>query len=162
VHRGTPAQATILTIDKTGISVQENYGQAQLRLRVEPPDGAEAYETSVRRLIDRFDIPAYPPGGRVSVLIDPVDPLKVALASPRPTAAATRLAGNNGSMSGRPSAGAAGRAKEAVMASREYKCEDCGCEFVELMPEVEDSPLACPECGGLDIQRLDERTTDAA
>ncbi len=35
-----------------------------------------------------------------------------------------------------------------------YRCEDCGHEFdkTELLPDVEDDLVACPECGGLDIQ----------
>jgi predicted Zn-ribbon and HTH transcriptional regulator len=35
-----------------------------------------------------------------------------------------------------------------------YRCEDCGFEFEksDLIPEIEDSPLACPACDGLDIE----------
>ena len=32
-----------------------------------------------------------------------------------------------------------------------YTCEDCGFTFVEILSEIEDAPLACPRCGGLDI-----------
>jgi putative FmdB family regulatory protein len=34
-----------------------------------------------------------------------------------------------------------------------YRCEDCGHEFAktELTLDVEDEPLSCPVCGGLDI-----------
>jgi DNA-directed RNA polymerase subunit RPC12/RpoP len=35
-----------------------------------------------------------------------------------------------------------------------YKCEDCGCLFTktELLPDVEEDLMSCPECGGLDIE----------
>ena len=35
-----------------------------------------------------------------------------------------------------------------------YRCEDCGHEF-DFVPDIEDSPLACPECDGLDIQLVE-------
>jgi uncharacterized Zn finger protein len=40
-----------------------------------------------------------------------------------------------------------------VMETPYYTCEDCGCEFTktELLPDVEDDLVSCPECGGLDI-----------
>ncbi len=33
-------------------------------------------------------------------------------------------------------------------------CEDCGYEFAmtELVRDIEEDPVACPECGGLDIE----------
>jgi putative FmdB family regulatory protein len=39
-----------------------------------------------------------------------------------------------------------------------YRCEDCGHEFEkpDFGPEIEDSPVACPECDGLDIQLVEE------
>lgn len=43
-----------------------------------------------------------------------------------------------------------------------YKCEDCGHEFEELRADVEEGPLACPNCGGLDIQLLVEEGESAA
>jgi len=38
-----------------------------------------------------------------------------------------------------------------------YHCEDCGHEFAktELTADVEDEPLACPVCGGLDLQLVE-------
>lgn len=38
-----------------------------------------------------------------------------------------------------------------------YRCEDCGHEFQRsgFPPDIEESPLACPACGGLDIQLVD-------
>jgi hypothetical protein len=48
------------------------------------------------------------------------------------------------------------------MTSHDFTCEDRGCVFIELMPDIQDAPLACPECGGLDIQLVGERQTNAA
>lgn len=43
------------------------------------------------------------------------------------------------------------------METPQFRCEDCGHEFVEteLALDREDSPLACPACGGLDLQRVE-------
>jgi len=48
------------------------------------------------------------------------------------------------------------------MSRSSYRCEDCGHDFESTgyPPEIEDSPLACPVCGGLDIQVLDESESD--
>jgi len=80
VRQGVAAWGTILSIQETGWTVQGNYGQAKLRLSVEPPDGSSPYEVETRSLINRFDIPQYQPGTRVQVVIDPRDPQKVAIA----------------------------------------------------------------------------------
>ena len=39
-----------------------------------------------------------------------------------------------------------------------YTCEDCGAAFTrtELLPDVEEDLLSCPECGGLDIGLVEE------
>jgi putative FmdB family regulatory protein len=42
------------------------------------------------------------------------------------------------------------------MTVQHFKCEDCGHEFEQLLPEIEDEPLVCPNCGGLDVQLLGE------
>jgi hypothetical protein len=79
LSRGQPAQATVLAIGETGVTVQENYGMAKLRLRVDPPDGGDPYEVTVKTLINRFDIPAYQPGARLDVVVDPADRNRVAV-----------------------------------------------------------------------------------
>jgi hypothetical protein len=79
VKQGAAAWATVLSIQETGWTVQGNYGQAKLRLSVEPADGGSPYEVETRALINRFDIPQYQPGTRVQVAIDPRDPRKVAV-----------------------------------------------------------------------------------
>ena len=75
---GRPAEATILEVRETGITVQGNYPLAKLRLRVEPL-GREPYEVTTKCLMSRFEIPAYRPGDRISVLVDPGDRDKVAV-----------------------------------------------------------------------------------
>ena len=77
-RRGQAAEATILEVSETGITVQDNYPLAKLRLRVEPA-GGEPYEVTTKCLINRFEIPAYQPGRRISVLVDPKDSRKVAV-----------------------------------------------------------------------------------
>jgi len=45
-----------------------------------------------------------------------------------------------------------------------YHCEDCGHEFekTDLLDDVEDSPLACPECGGLDLGLVEQAESGEA
>jgi putative FmdB family regulatory protein len=42
-----------------------------------------------------------------------------------------------------------------------FRCEDCGHEFekTEFVPDIEDEIVACPQCGGLDIQLVDTPAT---
>ena len=75
---GQPAEATILEVMETGITVQDNFPLAKLRLLVQPADG-EPYEATAKCLMNRFEIPAYQPGNRISVLVDPKDRKKVAV-----------------------------------------------------------------------------------
>ena len=77
---GLPAEATILSIGETGWTLNGNYGLARLRLQVEPPDGGDPYEVTVKSYINRFEIPAYQPGVRLPVVVDPEDPTRVAVA----------------------------------------------------------------------------------
>ena len=76
---GSTAPATILDIRETGWTAQGNYGQAELTLRVQPPDGSEPYEATTRALVNRFDMPAFQPGAVLQVVIDPKDPQTVAV-----------------------------------------------------------------------------------
>ncbi len=46
------------------------------------------------------------------------------------------------------------------MVEKHFQCEDCGEEFDELDLDIEEEPLVCPNCGGLDIQLVSE--TEAA
>ena len=77
-RRGQAAEATILEVSETGVTVQNNYPLAKLRLKVEPA-GGEPYEVTTKCLMNRFEIPSYQPGNRISVLVDPKDHRKVAV-----------------------------------------------------------------------------------
>jgi nucleotide-binding universal stress UspA family protein len=46
------------------------------------------------------------------------------------------------------------------MAAQTFKCEKCGRQSELLLLEIEDEPLACPYCGGLDMQLLAEEETE--
>jgi predicted Zn-ribbon and HTH transcriptional regulator len=48
------------------------------------------------------------------------------------------------------------------MTGHHYMCEDCGYVFDEVIVDIEEGPLACPECEGLDIQLLKETEPDSA
>jgi DNA-directed RNA polymerase subunit RPC12/RpoP len=39
-----------------------------------------------------------------------------------------------------------------------YACEDCGTVFTktELLPDIEEDLISCPECGGLDIGLVED------
>jgi len=76
---GVPAEAVILAVEETGITVQGNYPMARFLFEVHPP-GAEPYQVKAKCLLNRFEIPAYQPGRLVQVLIDPSDRRKVTLA----------------------------------------------------------------------------------
>jgi hypothetical protein len=75
---GRRAEAVILSVEETGVTVQGNYPQAKLHLLVQPESG-ESYETTTKFLMNRFEIPAYQPGSRVQVAVDPKHPKKVAV-----------------------------------------------------------------------------------
>jgi len=77
--KGVPAEAVILGVEETGITVQGNYPMARFLFEVHPPDG-EPYRVKAKCLLNRFEIPAYQPGRVVPVLIDPDDRRKVTLA----------------------------------------------------------------------------------
>lgn len=79
LSRGVRTQATLLEISETGVTAQENYGLAKLRLSVQPPDGGEPYETTTKALINRFNIPSFQPGAVLEVVVDPKDRSKVAV-----------------------------------------------------------------------------------
>jgi hypothetical protein len=77
--RGARAEAIILDVQETGVTIQGNYPQARLHLLVQPETG-ESYETTTKCLMNRFEVPAYQPGCRIRVVVDPKDPKKVAVA----------------------------------------------------------------------------------
>jgi hypothetical protein len=77
--RGMRAEATILEVRETGVTIQGNYPVASLHLLVRPEAG-ESYEATARCLMNRFEIPAYQPGAVIQVVVDPKHPERVAVA----------------------------------------------------------------------------------
>jgi len=67
---GVEADATILSISDTGVTINKN-PYVKLRLRVEPM-GMAAYETEVKAMVSRIAIPR--PGDGVRVKFDPNRP----------------------------------------------------------------------------------------
>jgi hypothetical protein len=80
LESGTPAEATILALEETGITVNKIYPVVKLTLEVRPP-GGQPYQAQFQTMIDRLEIPQVQPGKVVPVVYDPADPSKVALGS---------------------------------------------------------------------------------
>jgi hypothetical protein len=76
--RGVRAEAVILSVEETGVTIQGNYPQARLRLLVQPETG-ESYEATTKCLMNRLEIPAYQPGKRIPVVVDPKHPTRVSV-----------------------------------------------------------------------------------
>lgn len=76
--KGVSADATILEIWDTGISVNEN-PVVGLLLEVRPAD-RPAYQAKTKALVSRVHIPMVQPGLVVPVWLDPADPARVSLA----------------------------------------------------------------------------------
>ncbi|MBI2841279.1 MAG: hypothetical protein HYX75_23415 [Acidobacteria bacterium] len=76
--KGVSAEAEILEIWDTGISVNEN-PVVGLLLEVRPADG-RAYQAKTKALVSRVHIPMVQPGLVVPVWLDPADPTRVSLA----------------------------------------------------------------------------------
>ncbi len=91
-EKGVQAEATILEVKETGVTVNQNYPLARLTLEVRPLQG-EPFTVTMRQLINRFDIPSIQPGAVVSVLYDPKNPKKIALGSKGETAGTPAQAG---------------------------------------------------------------------
>jgi hypothetical protein len=75
---GVRAEAVILSVEETGVTIQGNYPQARLRLLVQPETG-ESYEATTRCLMNRLEIPAYQPGSSITVAVDPKHPTRVSV-----------------------------------------------------------------------------------
>jgi hypothetical protein len=75
---GTPANARILEIWDTGITVNDD-PVIGMRVEVARPDGTSYTAAIPKSLISRLDVPRFQPGATVPVRIDPGDPSLVAL-----------------------------------------------------------------------------------
>lgn len=76
---GEQAEATILEVRSTGVTINEVYPQIELLLEVRSV-GREPYRVKTRCLIDQVDIPTFQPGNTIAVTIDRKDRKKVAVA----------------------------------------------------------------------------------
>jgi hypothetical protein len=80
MDKGVQAEATILKVEETGWTVNENYPLAKLTLEVRPPQG-QPFTVKTKELMNRFEIPSFQPGAVVPVLYDPKNHKKVAIGS---------------------------------------------------------------------------------
>lgn len=76
---GEPAEATILKLWDTGVTLNEN-PQIGLRLEVRPP-GRAPFQTETKMVVSRLQTSAYQPGQVVQVRYDPNNPKRVAVES---------------------------------------------------------------------------------
>ncbi len=74
---GEPATATILSLQDTGVTVNEN-PQIKMTLEVRRK-GYPKYQAEAKSIISRLQTSMYQPGMEVSVMVDQADPMKVAV-----------------------------------------------------------------------------------
>jgi hypothetical protein len=79
LQMGVPAPATILSVQDTGVTMNDN-PQARIHLRVMPM-GGDAFEAEVTQIIGRFQVAMLVPNASVMVKYDPNDKTKVAIES---------------------------------------------------------------------------------
>lgn len=74
---GVPAEATIVKIWDTGVTVNQNPVVGFL-LDVHP-DGQAAFQAKTKALVSRLAVPRVQPGARLRVFFDPKDTTRVAI-----------------------------------------------------------------------------------
>jgi hypothetical protein len=84
-QRGQPAEATILEVWDTGVTINRD-PQVGLRLEVRPP-GQPPYQAKTTAMVSRLNPGLYCPGMVVQVLYDPQNPQRVAVESVGPSLA---------------------------------------------------------------------------
>ncbi|MHB8780527.1 MAG: hypothetical protein ACYC55_03965 [Candidatus Geothermincolia bacterium] len=67
-RNGKKSEATVLSLTDTGWTVNQS-PQVKLLLRVEPPEG-EPFETELKTIINRLQVPRFQPGAKVGVVYD--------------------------------------------------------------------------------------------
>jgi PDZ domain len=85
---GLPAQAEILSIGETGLSINHD-PVITLGVEVRPPDRPPYQATIKRLLVSRLEIPQFQPGRVIPVRYDPKDPSRVSFDLGPPKAAKT-------------------------------------------------------------------------
>ncbi len=86
LENGEPAEATILQVTDTGVTMNNIYPVVKVLLEVRP-QGRPPYRVETRMTVNRVDIPQVQPGTVVPVKIDPRSPKRVAVAIPGEAAA---------------------------------------------------------------------------
>lgn len=78
LKQGIPAQARILSVQQTGVMVNDQ-PQVAFQLEIHPPVGTP-YQASLKAVIPLVHIPQYQPGASVPVKIHPSDRNRIAFA----------------------------------------------------------------------------------
>lgn len=145
---GSPAEATILEVAETGMTVNRIYPVVKLKLEVRPPAG-QPYQAELQTIINRLDIPQFQPGAVLAVRYDPADPSKVALAdasepaaidvSPTPSAAGFSPAAPGGLAPGAATAAASTSESERGRQMEEF-LEQADAENEEIRKTGQPAP----------------------
>ncbi len=86
---GVAAQAKILSVDETGMSINDD-PVIRINVEVQPADGAPPFPATIKRLlVSRLEIPQYQPGIVIAVRYDPKDTSRVSIDLGPPAAAKT-------------------------------------------------------------------------
>lgn len=115
---GIAAEATVIGLKETGLTVNRIYPVVKIQLRVRP-SGGQPYQAEVKTVIGRLDIPQIQPGTTVKVIYDPSNPSDVALAPP---ADATFTSGDPGGLT--PAADGEAARTEQARAMEEFLREN--------------------------------------
>ena len=86
LEKGEEAEATILKVTDTGVTVNNIYPVVKVLLEVRP-QGRPPYQVETRMVVNRVDIPQVQPGTVVPVKIDPRSKKRVAIVMPGEAAA---------------------------------------------------------------------------
>ena len=87
VENGIPARAKILSVQQTGVMLN-NQPQVAFQLEVHPPSGVP-YQAQTKAVVALVNIPQIQPGAEVSVKIHPTDQTRIAIVSLAPSGAST-------------------------------------------------------------------------
>ncbi|HEY3291005.1 MAG TPA: DUF3592 domain-containing protein, partial [Anaerolineae bacterium] len=79
LQNGQTAQAVILSMWDTGVSINDN-PRIGMKLEVRPPNGAP-FQAEVKQVISRLQTSQYQPGQMLEVKYDPANPTKVAISA---------------------------------------------------------------------------------
>jgi hypothetical protein len=88
LEKGEPAEATILKVTDTGVTMNNIYPVVNALLEVRP-QGRPPYQVETRMIVNRVDIPQVQPGTVVPVKIDPRNQKRVAVVMPGEAGTAT-------------------------------------------------------------------------